>query len=175
MHRQLKNPKLYLMILSDSLLFAIALTAAYLFRFEFSLDHVYINQIKTILIWLIPVKLIVFLGFGLYRGMWRYTSIRDFWRLAQACFVSLLTIMAVILYVYRFQGFSRAVFLTDGILTFLLAGGLRFMIRAYFTYFQQSLNSDRMAVFQKRHKKRILIVGAGDAGEKILREIFENK
>ncbi|MEI8172254.1 MAG: nucleoside-diphosphate sugar epimerase/dehydratase [Deltaproteobacteria bacterium] len=175
MHRQLKNPKLYLMIVSDALLFAIALTAAYLFRFEFSLAQVDINQIKTILIWLIPLKLSVFFCFGLYRGMWRYTSIRDFWRLAQACLISMLLIMAAILYLYRFQGFSRAVFLMDGILTFLLAGGLRFMIRAYFTYFQPSTNSDRMEASQKRHKKRILIVGAGDAGEKMLREIFENR
>jgi FlaA1/EpsC-like NDP-sugar epimerase len=175
MHRQLKNPKLYLMILSDALLFTIALTVAYLFRFEFSLDHVDINQIKTILIWLISLKLIVFFSFGLYRGMWRYTSVRDFWRLAQACFISMLLIMAVILYLYRFHGFSRAVFLMDGILTFVLAGGLRFTIRAYFTSFQPSLDSDRMATFQKKHKKLILIVGAGDAGEKILREIFDNR
>ena len=175
MHRQLKNPKLYLMILSDSLLFTIALTAAYLFRFELRFDQVEINQIKTILIWLIPLKFSVFFCFGLYRGMWRYTSIRDFWQLIQACVISTLLIMAVILYLYRFQGFSRAVFLIDGILTFLLAGGLRFMIRAYFTYFQPGINADRMTVFQKRHKKRILIVGAGDAGEKMLREIFENK
>ncbi|MCX5854733.1 MAG: polysaccharide biosynthesis protein, partial [Deltaproteobacteria bacterium] len=163
------------MIVSDALLFAIAITAAYLFRFEFRLDQVEINQIKTILIWLIPLKLSVFFCMGLYRGMWRYTSIRDFWQLIQACLISTLLIMAAILYLYRFQGFSRAVLLMDGILTFLLAGGLRFMIRAYFTYFQPSINSDRMAAFQKKHKKRILIVGAGDAGEKMLREIFENR
>ncbi|MCX5847535.1 MAG: nucleoside-diphosphate sugar epimerase/dehydratase [Deltaproteobacteria bacterium] len=175
MHRQLKNPKLYLMILSDSLLFAIALTAAYLFRFEFRLSLEEISQIKTILIWLIPLKLFIFFGFSLYSGMWRYTSVRDFWRLAQACFISMLLIMAVILYLYRFHNFSRAVFLMDGILTFVLAGGLRLMIRAYFTSFPPSLNSDRMAAFHKRYKKRILIVGAGDAGEKMLREIFENR
>jgi FlaA1/EpsC-like NDP-sugar epimerase len=175
MHRQLKNPKLYLMIVSDALLFAVAITAAYLFRFEFRFDQVEINQIKTILIWLVPLKIYIFFCLGLYRGMWRYTSIRDFWQLIQACLISTLLIMAVILYLYRFQGFSRAVFLIDGILTFLLAGGLRFMIRAFFTYLHPSIGSDRMEAFQKRHKKRILIVGAGDAGEKMLREIFENR
>jgi len=63
MRRQLKNRNLYLMILSDTILFAIALTAAYLFRFEFRLDQVEISQIKTILVWLIPVKLIIFFSF----------------------------------------------------------------------------------------------------------------
>ncbi|MGC9975267.1 MAG: polysaccharide biosynthesis protein, partial [Syntrophales bacterium] len=163
------------MILSDTLLFAIALTAAYLFRFEFRLDQGEINQIKTVLTWLVPIKLIVFFSFGLYRGMWRYTSVRDFRRLAQACIISMLLIMVVVLYLYRFQGFSRAVFLIDGILTFVLTGGLRFTIRAYFISFQPRLNSDDMATFQKKHKKRILIVGGGDAGEKMLREIFENR
>ncbi|MGZ6223917.1 MAG: polysaccharide biosynthesis protein [Syntrophales bacterium] len=175
MHRQLKNPKLYLMILSDTLLFVIALIAAYLIRFEFRLDQVETNQIKTILIWLIPLKLILFLSFNLYRGMWRYTSIRDFLRLGQACLISMLLIMALILYLYRFLGFSRAVFLLDGILTFVLTGGLRFTIRVYFASFQPILSHDGMATFQKKHKKRILIVGAGDAGEKMLREIFENR
>ena len=132
MHRQLKNPKLYFMILYDSFLFAVALTVAYLLRFEFRLDQVETNQIKTILIWIIPLKLIVFFEFGLYRGMWRFTSIRDFWRLAQACFVSMLLIMAIVLFIYRFSGFSRVVFILDGGLTFSMAGGLRMAIRLYF-------------------------------------------
>jgi FlaA1/EpsC-like NDP-sugar epimerase len=174
MKMQLKNAHFYLMLLSDALLFAAALTLAYLFRFEFSIDAFYARQLKGMLIMVVLLKLCTFFLFGLYKGMWRYTSTRDFWRLLQASATSTLLIMAFILIAYRFEGYSRAVFLTDGILTFVLAGGLRFMIRAYFTYFQPSRYSDRVAVFQKSHKKRILIVGAGAAGEKILREIFEN-
>ena len=173
MHRQLKNPKLYLMIVSDALLFAIALTAAYLFRFELRFEQVEINQIKTILIWLIPLKLMVSFGFGLYRGMWRFTSVKDFWRLAQACFVSMLLVMATILVIYRFVGFSRAVFILDGGLTFLLTGGLRMAIRSYFAS-KERMNVGRMSSVQPRHRKRVLIIGAGAAGEKILREIFDN-
>jgi FlaA1/EpsC-like NDP-sugar epimerase len=56
----------------------------------------------------------MFFIFGLYRGMWRYTSIRDFWKLSQACIVSTLFVMAIILVVYRFMGFSRAVFVLYG-------------------------------------------------------------
>ena len=173
MHRQLKNPKLYLMILNDTLLFAVALTVAYLLRFEFRLDQVETNQIKTILIWIIPLKLIVFFEFGLYRGMWRFTSIRDFSRLAQACFVSMLLIMSIVLFIYRFSGFSRVVFILDGGLTFSMAGGLRMAIRLYFASQMRSQGLD-FYFPRPNNRKRVLIVGAGAAGEKILREILEN-
>jgi len=172
MQRQLKNPNFFLMILGDALLFIVAITAAYLFRFEFRLDHVYISQLQSIPLWIIPLKLIIFLSFGLYRGMWRYTSIRDFWRLAQACIVSSLFIMAVILVVYRFEGFSRAVFILDGGVTFLLAGGLRMAIRSYFMSRDRAQEPD--AFLKQKHRRRVLIIGAGTTGEKILREILEN-
>jgi len=172
MQRQLKNQNFFLMILGDALLFIIAITAAYLFRFEFRLDHVYISQLQSIPLWIIPLKLIIFLSFGLYRGMWRYTGIRDFWRLAQACIVSSLFIMAVILVVYRFEGFSRAVFILDGGVTFLLAGGLRMAIRSYFMSKDRAQEPD--AFLKQKHRRRVLIIGAGTTGEKILREILEN-
>lgn len=174
MHRQLKNPNLYLMIVSDAALFALALTMAYLVRFELTFGQEELRQIKSILIWLIPLKITVFLCFGLYRGMWRYTSLRDSWKLAQACIVSTLLIMAIILIIYRFAGFSRAVFILDGGLTFLLTGGLRMAIRSYFARHERVVQAGQVQSFQHRHRKRVLIIGAGDAGEKILREIFDN-
>ncbi|HET6461363.1 MAG TPA: nucleoside-diphosphate sugar epimerase/dehydratase [Syntrophales bacterium] len=130
-------------------------------------------QIKTVLLWVVPLKLFVFFGFGLYRGMWRYTSIRDFWSLVQACLVSTLLVMAMLLFVYRFEGYSRAVYLLDGGLTFLLTGGLRMVIRSWFTR-QERMQAGRTYFFQPRHRKRVLIIGAGAAGEKMLREIFDN-
>ena len=170
---QLKNPKLYLMIAGDACLFAAALAMSYFARFEFHLDPAAIAQIKSILTWLIPLKTASFLGFGLYRGMWRYTSISDFQRLFQATLFSTLLIMAIILYFYRFAGFSRAVFLMDGVLTFLLAGGLRIFIRLYYSGLTRIVLGEASAQ-RKGSGKRVLIIGAGDAGEKMLREIFDN-
>lgn len=172
MHPQLKNPKFYIMIFSDAFCFALSLTAAYFFRFEFSLEQYYVRQLYSLLLWIVPLKIGIFFVFGLYRGMWRYTGVRDFWKLAQACIVSTLFLMAIILIIYRFMGFSRAVFVLDGAMTFLLAGGLRMAIRAYFT--SQSLIQEPEASLRPRHRKRVLIIGAGAAGEKILREIFDN-
>jgi len=173
MHRQLKNPNFYLMILSDAVLFTASLVMAYLVRFEFTFGPVGISQVQFVLYWLIPLKISVFLLFGLYRGMWRYTSIRDFWHLSRAVLFSTLLIMAIILYLYRFIGYSRAVFLMDGVFTFLLAGGLRMLIRVFYSSKTRMIAGESLRP-RKEHSKRILIIGAGGAGEKMLREIFDN-
>lgn len=168
----LKTPHFYLMLLGDAILFAGALVLAYLFRFEFSLDAFFAQQLRRIWIPILLVKLCTFFLFGLYKGMWRYTSARDFWRLLQASATSTLLIMAFIFVFYRFEGgYSRAVFLMDGGLTFLFTGGLRMAIRAFFTMRERGSQG---AFSPAIPRKRILIVGAGSAGEKILREIIEN-
>ena len=172
MYPQMKNPKFYLVLFGDALIFALAYILAYLFRFEFFITPVYLQQIQTVLIWLVPLKLVVFFSFGLYRGMWRFTSVRDFWLIAQATIVSTLLIMAIMLYINRFQGYSRAVFIIDGVLTFLFIGGLRMAIRSYFTIYANSRMTPDASY--KIHSKKVLIIGAGAAGEKILREIIEN-
>lgn len=161
------------MIVSDACLFAAALIMAYLVRFEFNPGQIEIVQIKFTLLWLIPLKTVSFWAFGLYRGMWRYTGIRDFWNLTQAVLFSTLFCMAAILYFNRFYGFSRAVFLMDGIFTFVLAGGLRMFIRLLYAG-QTSVMMAETVRRKKGPSKRVLIVGAGDAGEKMLREIFDN-
>src|SRR4030065_1320443 len=132
---QFKNPTFYIMILSDALMFVFAIVLAYLFRFEFSLDSNYIQQVKTVIIWIVPLKIIVFFALGIYRGMWRYTSISDFWLLARASLLSTLLIMAILLYTNRFFGYSRAVFIVDGLFTFLLVGGVRIIIRSYYAVY----------------------------------------
>jgi FlaA1/EpsC-like NDP-sugar epimerase len=172
MHPQLTNPKFYLVLFGDAAIFALAHIAAYLFRFEFSLASLYLQQIKAVLIWLVPLKLIVFFSFGLYRGMWRYTSIRDFWLIAQATVVSSLLAMVIMIYLNRFEGYSRTVFIIDGVLTFLAIGGLRMVIRSYYSIYASS-GVVSYSLF-RIHFKKVLIIGAGDAGEKILREIMEN-
>ena len=160
------------MIISDAFAFVCAISMAYLFRFEFVLTAYQIRQITNVIVWVIPLKMFVFVSFGIYRGMWRYTSIRDFWFLAYASFLSTLLIMSAIFYLNGFAGFSRAVFIIDGIFTFLFTGAIRMIIRSYYAsgFNSKIINS----LFHKENLKKVLIIGAGIAGEKILREILEN-
>jgi len=175
---QLKNSRLYLMVLIDASIFAMAYTGAYLLRFEFALTSRDLNQIMLVLPWLVPLKLAVLFSLGLYRGMWRYSSLYDFWLLALGCLFSTLLAVAIVLNAYGFTGFSRAVFLLDGFLSFIMTGGARVAIR---TYYSAKTGSKRAPVLSlKRFNlkppdlKRILVIGAGGSGEKLLREIYDN-
>jgi FlaA1/EpsC-like NDP-sugar epimerase len=172
MNQQLRNKHFYYMVAGDAVLFLLAHVVAYVIRFEFAPNEKEILQCLVVLPWLVPLKIAVFFMFGLYRGMWRYTSVRDFWKLVQACLVSVLMIMAISLSVYRLEGFSRAVYILDGGMTFLLAGGLRMAIRSYFLSRERA--DEQEALSGARHRKRVLIIGAGAACEKILREILDN-
>jgi FlaA1/EpsC-like NDP-sugar epimerase len=173
MRRQLRNPNLYLMIICDAIIFVLSLIGSYLARFDFILGQIEIRQLWVLFIWIVPLKLFIFFGFGLYRGMWRYTSVKDFWRLTQASLLSMLLVMAVILFIYRFEGFSRAIFILDGGFTFLMTGGLRMAIRSHFIR-RERIQAGQIYTSQPRHRKKVLIIGAGNAGEKMLREIFDN-
>lgn len=172
MYSQFKNPNFYLMVITDALIFIIALYSSYLFRFDFTFANIDFSQIGNLLFWIVPLKVLIFFSVGLYRGMWRYTSVRDFWLLAQACFLSTLLIMVILLAVNRFEGYSRSVFIADGMFTFVMTGGVRMAIRSFFAVFGNQMTSIHPSLMT--NLTRVLIIGAGDAGEKILRETIDN-
>lgn len=166
------------MILFDAGAFATAFLTAYLLRFEFQFSPLEWHQIRTALPLIIPAKILVFFCFRLYRGMWRYFSLEDTWRLAYATLFSSLLSVTLLVYTHGFKGFPRSVFVLDGVLTFLLCGGLRMGIRSYYTAVKSPRGADALCLprlpAQGREQKRVLIIGAGGAGEKLLREVHDN-
>lgn len=172
MYAQFKNPNFYLMVITDVLLFTIALYLSYFFRFDFNFANINFEQIGDLLFWILPLKVFIFFTIGLYRGMWRYTSVKDFWLLIQACLIATVLIMVIILTISRFSGYSRSIFFIDGIFTFVLTGGVRMAIRSFFAMFGNQVMNVSSSLLSKT--TRVLIVGAGAAGEKILREINDN-
>jgi len=169
---QFKNPKFYMMILIDIASFIIALCLSYWLRFEFSFARIDVVHPFQLLPWVVPLKFIIFYALGLYKGMWRYTSVKDFWLLVQACFLSTGMVVMMILVVDRFEGYSRAVFILDGFLTLFFTGGTRLAIRSFYAMRANQMTNDYFS--PDSPVKKILIIGAGDAGEKMLREIRDN-
>jgi FlaA1/EpsC-like NDP-sugar epimerase len=167
--------------LLDAVLIGLSLYGAHLFRFEFSIPPSFQSRLLHILPFVLVTKIAAFHFFDLYRGMWRYTSISDLMNLIKAALVSSLILISGILLLTRFQGFSRSVFLIDTGFTIILIGGLRLFIRFYFEKFGNSQPDIRFTdvmrqLFSRRQTIRVhlLIIGAGNCGEKLYREIRDN-
>ncbi len=128
------------------------------------------------------VKIICFYFFDLYSGMWRYTSISDLLNVIKASCASTFIIVILILFSNRFEGFSRSVFLIDLCLTILFIAGFRLIVRLYFEQVSKKKRwrdtiRDLLKNFLTKgrgNSKNLLIIGAGDCGEKMYREIRDN-
>lgn len=174
---RLTNPNLWIMVIADILSIFLAHYLAHCLRFEFVFDFSQVERCIGIMWWLIPMKLGAFAVCDLYRGMWRYTGIQDMVNLVKANVLASGAVVVFVLVVYRFEGFSRGVFAIDFMMTFLLTAGYRMSIRMYFD--RQNGNGGARLPFVVKtappSAKRVLIIGAGDAGEKTLREIVTNR
>ncbi|MEZ5428952.1 MAG: hypothetical protein R2747_22090 [Pyrinomonadaceae bacterium] len=114
---------------------------------------------------IIVIKLFSFLVAGVYRGIWRYTSIRDFVTFSKGVFLgSSLSVLAILLF-YRFQYYSRAVFIADGLILLIALAGSRMAFRFFRHLLPMQTNGNG---------SKVLIYGAGDGGEMILRELKNN-
>ncbi|MGA1870316.1 MAG: polysaccharide biosynthesis protein [bacterium] len=168
--KKLFNKNFWIILLCDICLIIAAYWLSYLFRFEFRIPHNnYINFHNTLLPILI-IKTATFFYFGLYRGMYRYTSISDLLNIIKASLVSSAVIALGLLTIHRFEGFARSVYFIDGMLTVCFIGGFRLSMRLIIS----KTKRDAQKKYAYNPQKSLLIIGAGDAGEKILREIKEN-
>jgi len=128
----------------------------------------------------IIIKILAFYFFDLYKGMWRYTSIADLFSIIKTAVTSSLILVAIILFIHRFAGFSRSVIIIDTFLTVFLIGGFRLGIRLFFlvSLGDKSSRLTLARLFRLSKKgdvtRNLLIIGAGDCGEKIYREIRDN-
>ena len=170
-----------LVLLTDAILLAAALYFSFLVRFDFDIPAPFMTLYFQLLLPIIITKVICFYFFDLYRGMWRYTSIADLLNIIKASALSALLIIAFIFLRFRFIGYPRSVFLIDLNLTILLVGAFRLGVRLYYEYvsygnLNQSLYLSLKGIFKNKNilAKNLLIIGAGDGGEKIYREIRDN-
>lgn len=171
-HNKIIKKNFWLMIVLDIIAIVMAYVISYLFRFEFTLTGVLWQQILSTLPLLLIIKLSIFIWCGLYSGMWRYTSISDVIKIAKAVFLSSGIVVCLILFSNRFSSFSRAVFFLDGSFTFFFLCLNRGLIRYFFQ--NQDLLISLFATNAKREAKRLLLIGAGRAAEKLIREVHEN-
>src|SRR5215204_5211323 len=144
------------------MLIALSNWAALWLRFDGNTGRVDVTRYSEVLPALLVIRALLFFPFRLHEGLWRYTSIFD---LRNIIFGVVLSSLAFCLYVYNVAGitdYPRSVFVIDALLLIFLLGGVRLIRR-----FQLGLR-------QLKGGKKVLIYGAGDAGEMIVRDMSNN-
>ena len=152
-------------VLLDFVLVILAYWSAYALKFgPLSASPAWNLFIRTLPV-LLFVKMFAFLAMGVYRGLWKYTSVGDLIVFFKAVALSSVASLIVLLFAFRFEGFSRIVFVVDGVLMFMFLAGSRLAFRL----FRQMLPANSW-----QNGRRVLIYGAGDGGELLLRELRNN-
>jgi len=111
------------------------------------------------------LKLSAFLIVGVYRGLWRYTSVGDIFTFAKAVALGSALSILTLLLLYRFESYSRTVFVVDAVILLMGLIGSRMAFR---------LIRQAIPIPMSDDGRRVLIYGAGDGGEMVLRELRNN-
>ena len=115
---------------------------------------------------LLPLVLLIqgsaFVYFGLYRGVWRFASLPDLSRIVRAVVVSTALLAVAIFLLIRLEYVPRSVFIIDAVLLIVLLGGPRLLYRFLKDH----------SVGSKGLRDKVLVVGAGAAGEGLVRDLL---
>jgi UDP-GlcNAc:undecaprenyl-phosphate GlcNAc-1-phosphate transferase len=114
---------------------------------------------------IVSVKLVAFLALGVYRGLWRYAGVSDAIVFAKAVALGSIASLLLVVFAFRFVGFSRTVFVLDALLLTLFLVSSRFAFRLLRKF---------VPAPHERTGRRALIYGAGDGGELLYRELRNN-
>ncbi len=161
----------------DAGLVALAYHLAYLLRFDGRVPGLYSDLFNRTIGFVIVGSVFVFAVFGLYRHWMRYATQRDYLQIAQACIVATLALVAYVAIVQprlEFNGtrftsvnIPASVLVLYGLLMLVFIGGSRFLVHLLY---ERPLRGFRA----RRDARSVLIVGAGDGGRLLLREILRN-
>ena len=156
------------MVLMDICIVILTSITALIVRFEFSLSAVpkyYIGVVWSSLPATLVIAIIVFYVFRLYSSLWVYAGVTELLYLAAACIVDTLLNTVTILLNYRDQEYPlpRSWYFIYGTLLLAFMFISRYSYRAVRTFFGKKVD--------EKNLKRVLVVGAGEAGNSIIKEI----
>jgi FlaA1/EpsC-like NDP-sugar epimerase len=165
-------------LVGDFLLIIIAVMGSFALRFELgNLFRYYLPQAWRMALLAVLLKPAVYYLFGLYRRLWAYASTRELLLIFYSVSSASTLLLAAVLVMTSIQarqpgyiGFPRATLAIDWLLSLLLVGGMRLSSRLIAdSRLGTNGSPDRVGI------RRVLVVGAGDAGALVVREIQKNQ
>jgi FlaA1/EpsC-like NDP-sugar epimerase len=152
---------------ADFISIAFSVWLSFFLRFEGAIPGQYLPMIGTVIILTLFFCIPIFYFIGLYSFSWSYVGINELLALAKGTAIGFL-FLGVTLYFsqnfHAFTGYPRSTLITSFCLIIVFCGFFRLSKRIYKELFEKSTA-----------KEKTLIVGAGDAGEQILRSIINSR
>ena len=148
----------------DASVAVLAWFVAYLLRFNFKIPLEITHSIWQVALFVIPLQVLFFVQFGLYKGVWRFASIPDLKRILKAIALAAITTVTL-LYMFKpdYLVVPRSVLVLNPLLLMLLMGGSRFMYRSWKEH----------QLYGPNHicGEPVLVLGAGDAAIALLKDL----
>lgn len=127
------------------------------------LGEPYFHTFATTLPLVLACRLLLFWVFKVHKGSWRYVSTTDLQNIVKAIATSQALIIVLLVFLTRLGHYPRRVFVIDALVLLSLLGGARFGYRMVMEKVTGEKSSEGPV--------RTLIVGAGDAGERVARSL----
>ncbi len=148
--------------LSDTLLISLALCIAFLLRFDFSIPPQQLDLFWQCLLVVMIVKPLVFVVTGFYNSLWRYASVQDAVEILKGVTLSSILAVSAVFFLRQFTPIPRSIFVLDWFMLFALLAASRLVWRIW---------RETYVVGRSCEGPQTLIVGAGEAGSLLLKEI----
>lgn len=169
-----RGTRILVLLAGDAILLALAAWLAYWIRFDSSLAPSYFNNFKWLYLYAIPLKIAIFYVFALYRSLWRYAGFDELMNVFLATLMGNLAFLAVNTMAageLAIRGLSwdvpRGIYIINFLLDAFFIGGFRLSYR----FARRTVKRQSARVI---NKKRTLVVGGGDAGAMVIKELKEN-
>jgi FlaA1/EpsC-like NDP-sugar epimerase len=154
-------------LLADASLIALAWWLAFWLRFDHGIPGPYHRLFVDTIAVAVAIKLGVFIVFGFYNRWWRYVSTQDMWGAARGVTVACVVADLVIYFAHPVKGFPlpRSIAVLDWLLLLAFVAGTRLIAR--------SLIERPGAASLVARGKEVIVVGAGDAAQLVIREMLK--
>jgi FlaA1/EpsC-like NDP-sugar epimerase len=135
---------------------------AFWLRFDGIIPQPEFALMLRMLPWLVAIRGITFGLFRLFEGLWRYTGLWDLGHIVAGVLTSTFVFYVLTHWIFSLKHYPQSIFIVDSILLIFLVGGIRLIYRIH------------RGLGRGKGERRVLIYGAGDAGEVVVRDMKNN-
>jgi FlaA1/EpsC-like NDP-sugar epimerase len=175
-----KYGKIAALIIADIAMFVLSYFLSYMIRFEFDMHAAsferYFPAFTKNIAFLLLIKLATYFALGMYRSLWRYASAGDLLKIVRASFIASLLAIAFLILIQQNPAMPRSIYVLSFVFDTAFTGAIRFGVR----YFRGGGRRGLSDVFARRREgaivpHRIMVVGAGEAGAALIRELRNDR